>query len=61
MATHCPTCQCDKGKAPGYPVTCGSCGVTYGPGGEVATHRRGSDACLSRTLAAAPKKSRRKR
>lgn len=48
---HCPTCTCDKGKMPSYPVTCPQCGVTYGPGGEVGTHRPGGDACREREKA----------
>lgn len=44
---HCSTCQCHA-EVPTYPVTCGLCGVTFGPGGEVRTHRQGSMACLTR-------------
>lgn len=52
MATlHCPTCTCDKGQPPNYPVTCPHCGVTYGPGGEVGTHRPLGDACRNRAAA----------
>jgi hypothetical protein len=35
-------------KAPDYPVTCPKCGVKYGPGGEVPSHRPGSDNCRNR-------------
>lgn len=44
---HCPTCQCHA-EAPSYPTSCSLCKITYGPGGEVRTHRPGSTACLMR-------------
>ena len=45
---HCPTCQC-KGEAPVYPVRCALCGVEYGPGALVQSHRPGSPNCTERT------------
>lgn len=49
---HCPTCSCSK-AAPEYPVTCQRCGITYGRGGEVDTHRPGSPVCQARALSRA--------
>jgi hypothetical protein len=37
-------------EAPKYPITCRLCGISYGPGGEVGSHRPDSDNCLRRQI-----------
>lgn len=47
MKHDCPSCKCDQ-QPPDYPVECQKCHVLYGPGGEVANHREGSENCRDR-------------
>jgi hypothetical protein len=47
--THCPGCSCAK-QAPDYPIECPKCGITYGPGGAVASHNPGGEFCFKRSL-----------